>query len=253
MNLSSLSLAKLPASVNAPAYARDGLTPGIVHIGCGNFHRAHMAVYLDDLFAKGESRDWALIGAGVRAGDAQMRSRLEAQDWMFTVIEVAPNVQEARVIGAMVGFVPVAEDNAPLIAAMCHPQIRIVSLTVTEGGYFIDPTTGTFDPTHPDIVQDGQTPATPRTAFGAILAALRSRKSAGLAPFTVMSCDNVSHNGCVTHDAIVGLCRLSDPEFADWIVAEVAFPNSMVDRITPATGRCSASDMRAIPSVGYGR
>jgi mannitol 2-dehydrogenase len=236
MNLSNLSLAKLPASVNAPAYARDGLTPGIVHIGCGNFHRAHMAVYLDDLFAKGESRDWALIGAGVRAGDAQMRSRLEAQDWMFTVIEVAPNVQEARVIGAMVGFVPVAEDNAPLIAAMCHPQIRIVSLTVTEGGYFIDPTTGTFDPTHPDIVQDGQTPATPRTAFGAILAALRSRKSAGLAPFTVMSCDNVPHNGCVTHDAIVGLCRLSDPEFADWIVAEVAFPNSMVDRITPATG-----------------
>jgi mannitol 2-dehydrogenase len=119
---------------------------------------------------------------------------------------------------------------------MSDPAIRIVSLTVTEGGYYVDPATGVFDPTHPDIVADGKTPARPATAFGAILAALKARRAAGTAPFTVMSCDNLPGNGHVTRDAVVGLARLSDPALADWVAAHVAFPNAMVDRITPATG-----------------
>lgn len=236
MKISDATLSRLPASVAAPAYDRAVLTPGIVHIGCGNFHRAHMAAYLDDLFALGLSRDWAILGAGVRPADGAMRAALQAQDWMSSLIELAPGAHSARVIGAMTGFVPVEEDNASLIAAMAEPAIRIVSLTVTEGGYYIDPDTGTFSPAHPDIRHDAANPGRPRTAFGAIAAALSRRRTAGIPPFTVMCCDNVPHNGRVTRDAVVGVARLSDPALADWIGAEVAFPNSMVDRITPATG-----------------
>lgn len=217
-----------------PGYDRSNLTPGIVHIGLGNFHRAHMAVYLDDLFAKGLCHDWAILGAGVREGDARMRDALVAQDCLSTVIELDPAGKSARRIGAMIGFIEVQPDNAALIAAMSRPEIRIVSLTVTEGGYFIDAATGTFDPTAPEIAADAAHPH--RTAFGAIIAALKARRAAGIAPFTVMSCDNLPGNGHVTEAAVVGLARLSDPALADWIKANVAFPNGMVDRITPATG-----------------
>jgi mannitol 2-dehydrogenase len=217
-----------------PPYDRSKLTPGIVHIGLGNFHRAHMAVYLDDLFGMGEGHDWAILGAGVREGDAKMRAALVAQDCLSTVIELDPKGRSARRIGSMIGFLPVEADNAALIAAMSRPEIRIVSLTVTEGGYFIDPATAAFDPTHPEIVADAAHPH--RTAFGAIIAALKARRAAGIPPFTVMSCDNLPGNGHVTSAAVTGLARLSDPALADWIASTVAFPNGMVDRITPATG-----------------
>lgn len=219
-----------------PAYDRAKLSPGIVHIGLGNFHRAHMAVYLDDLFALGHGLDWAIIGAGVREGDARMRDALLAQDCLSTVIELDPGGHRARRVGCMIDFLPVEPANGPLIAAMARPEIRIVSLTVTEGGYFVDPSTGRFDPDAPEIRADANRPDTPSTAFGAILAALRLRREAGTGPFTVLSCDNLPGNGNVTREAVVGLARLSDPAFANWIEANVAFPNGMVDRITPATG-----------------
>jgi mannitol 2-dehydrogenase len=219
-----------------PAYDRASLTPGIVHIGLGNFHRAHMAVYLDDLFALGGDKDWAILGAGVRAGDARMREAMLAQGCLSTIIELDPSGRSARRVGAMIGFIEVQPDNAALIAAMSAPAIRIVSLTVTEGGYYVDSATGKFDPTAADIVADAAVPSRPGTAFGAILAALRARRAAGVAPFTVMSCDNLPGNGHVTQAAVVGLAQLSDPAFADWVRANVAFPNGMVDRITPATG-----------------
>ncbi|MBC7739168.1 MAG: mannitol dehydrogenase family protein [Candidatus Saccharibacteria bacterium] len=222
--------------VTLPAYDRSSLTAGIVHIGLGNFHRAHMAVYLDDLFALGLDHDWAILGAGVREGDARMREALMAQDCLSTVIELDPSGRSARRVGAMVGFIEVQADNAALIAAMAAPAIRIVSLTVTEGGYYVDAATGLFDPKAADIVADAANPSRPVTAFGAILAALRLRRTAGVAPFTVMSCDNLPGNGTVTRNAVVGLAALSDPAFAAWVDAEVAFPNGMVDRITPATG-----------------
>ena len=223
-------------NVALPAYDRKKLTPGIVHIGLGNFHRAHMAVYLDDLFALGKNHDWAIIGAGVREGDARMRDALLAQDCLSTVIELDPSGKSARRIGSMIDFLPVEPSNGALIAAMARPEIRIVSLTVTEGGYFIDAASGCFDPTAPEIRADAARPDAPGTAFGAIIAALRLRRGAGVQPFTVMSCDNLPGNGYVTRNAVTGLARLSDPSLADWIAAQVAFPNGMVDRITPATG-----------------
>ncbi len=224
------------SSVAFPSYDRSALTPGIVHIGLGNFHRAHMAVYLDDLFALGIGHDWAILGAGVRAGDARMRDAMLAQDCLSTIITLDPAGKSARRVGSMTGFIEVQADNAALIAAMANPAIRIVSLTVTEGGYFIDAATGKFDPTAPEILADAANPGTPVTAFGAILAALRLRKAAGVAPFTVMSCDNLPGNGHVAEAAVVELARLSDAGFAHWVQDNVAFPNGMVDRITPATG-----------------
>ena len=222
-------------SVSLPAYDRKALTAGIVHIGLGNFHRAHMAVYLDDLFALGQSHDWAIIGAGVRAPDAKMRAAMLGQDCLSTIIELDPSGRSARRVGSMIDFLAVEPDNASLIAAMSRPEIRIVSLTVTEGGYFVD-SAGNFDPTAREIAADGANPSKPGTAFGAIVAALKARRAAGIIPFTVMSCDNLPGNGHVAEAAVVGTARLSDPDLAAWIKANVAFPNGMVDRITPATG-----------------
>lgn len=224
------------SNVAHPGYNRHLLTPGIVHIGVGNFHRAHLAVYLDDLMAMGLAHDWAIIGAGVRDADGAMREALKEQGYLSTVIELDPSGKRARRVGSMIDFVEVEKSNGPLIAAMSRPEIRIVSLTVTEGGYFIDPDTGLFDANDAEIRHDGAHPAVPRTAFGAMIAALRNRREAGIMPFTIMSCDNLPGNGQVTRNAVVGLAMLSDPEFAAWIERNVAFPNAMVDRITPATG-----------------
>ncbi|MBR3370986.1 MAG: mannitol dehydrogenase family protein [Rhodobacteraceae bacterium] len=234
--LSLATLDRLSAQVRVPRYARADLSAGIVHIGLGNFHRAHQAWYLHRLFDQGVNHDWAIIGAGVRAGDAAMRDRLLAQDCLSTLIELDPSGKSAEVTGAMIGFVPVQPDNAALVAQMADPAIRIVALTVTEGGYFIDPASGGFDAAHPDIAHDAANPAAPRTAFGAMVAALRLRRDQGAGPFTGLCCDNLQGNGAVLRQSVVSLARLSDPDLADWIAAQCSFPNSMVDCIVPATG-----------------
>nr|WP_198670453.1 mannitol dehydrogenase family protein [Oceanicella sp. SM1341] len=235
----------MPEGIARPAYARADLAPGIVHVGTGNFHRAHQAVYLDDLFNKGLSRDFGLVGAGVRPNDAKMRETLGAQDWLTTVVELEPGNNRARVTGAMIDFVEVERENRALIARMAAPEIRIVSLTVTEGGYCINPATQAFDPEHPEIAHDAQNPDTPMSVFGAIVAALKARRAAGLPPFTVMSCDNIPGNGHVAKNAVAGLAELSDPAFAAWIRTNVAFPDGMVDRITPATGSREREALKA--------
>jgi len=232
-----LSLAALKSSlssVSGPKYAREALTAGILHIGVGNFHRAHQAVYLDDLFNLGLDHDWAIVGAGVRDADRLMRESLRSQDWLTTVVEQEASGSRAHVTGAMIDFLE-PFDAAASLELLGRPEIRIVSLTITEGGYYISPATQAFDPTHPDIVWDAQNPATPRTAFGLIVAGLKRRREAGVAPFTVMSCDNIPGNGHVTENAVAGLAELVDADLATWIRSAVAFPNSMVDRITPAT------------------
>ena len=233
--LSLATLGEIARTADVPAYARSGLAAGIVHFGVGNFHRAHQAVYLDDLFRLGLDHDWAIVGAGVLASDAAMREKLAGQDFLTTVVEQDNNRSGARVTGAMIDYLAPG-DAAATVARLADPAIRIVSLTITEGGYFIDPASGAFDPAHPAIAADAASPSDPKTVFGLILAGLKARKERGIAPFTVMSCDNIPGNGEVTHAAVSGLARLSDPDLADWIDANVAFPNGMVDRITPATG-----------------
>ncbi|WDR03465.1 mannitol dehydrogenase family protein [Devosia algicola] len=234
--LSDEALTEITAFAAVPQYDRSGLKAGIVHFGVGNFHRAHQAVYLDDLFNLGHDHDWALIGAGVRPADASMRNKLASQDFLTTVVEQESDTSDARVTGSMCGFLEIG-NAAVIIGQLSDPAIRIVSLTVTEGGYYIDPASQKFDPNHPDIVADAQNHSAPSTVFGLILAGLRSRRDNDIAPFTVMSCDNIPGNGHVTQNAIVGLAELFDPDLAQWVLANVAFPNGMVDRITPATSQ----------------
>lgn len=235
--MTKLSLSNLPEigkETRVPAYSRASLKTGILHFGVGNFHRAHLAVYLDDLFNKGHDHDWALVGTGVMEHDEKLRQTLASQDFLTTVIEQDNDVSAAHVTGAMIDFIPPSDKQA-ILEKLSDPAIRIVSMTITEGGYFIDPATQKFDPGHPAIVKDGINPNDPATVFGFIVAGLKLRNAKGLPPFTVMSCDNVPHNGVVTRNAVSGLAKLSDPNFSEWIVANVAFPNAMVDRITPAT------------------
>ncbi|WP_123793326.1 mannitol dehydrogenase family protein [Pacificibacter maritimus] len=236
LTLSNAHLTQLPAEVSRPQYDRNALTPGIVHIGLGNFHRGHQAWYLHRLMQDGLALDWAIIGAGVRQYDAAMRDKLLAQDCLTTLIELDPSGSSAEVVGSMIDYLPIEEGNAALIAQMTKPEIRIVATTVTEGGYFIDPATKGFDGAHPDILHDVENPATPKTAFGAIVAALRVRRDEGRGPFTCMCCDNLLGNGDIMRQTVVSLARLTDPALADWINTECTFPNSMVDCIVPATG-----------------
>lgn len=234
--LSNATLSDLPDTIPVPTYDRSKLTPGIVHIGLGNFHRAHQAWYLHRLMQQGLAQDWAIVGAGVRPYDAAMRDRLLAQDSLTTLIELDPAGKSVEVTGSMIDYLPIVEGNGPLIDLMADPAIRIVALTVTEGGYYLDPVTRGFDATHPDIRHDAENPDTPRTAFGAMVAALKRRRAAGHGPFTGQCCDNLPGNGATLRQTVVSLARLSDPDLADWIDANCTFPNSMVDCIVPATG-----------------
>ncbi|MEM7471527.1 MAG: mannitol dehydrogenase family protein [Pseudomonadota bacterium] len=244
--LSNATLSDLPDGVLRPTYDRSALTPGIVHIGLGNFHRAHQAWYLHRLMQDGQALDWAIIGAGVRPGDAVMRDRLAAQDHLTTLVELDPDGTAIEVTGAMIDFLPIEPHNGALIACLSRPDIRICSLTVTEGGYFIDPATGALNLSDPELQHDIANPDTPKSAFGAIVAALKARKAAGELPFTVQSCDNLQGNGAVTRSVVVGLARETDPELATWIDQNGAFPNAMVDCIVPATGPEELAKVRAL-------
>lgn len=234
--LNNANLSEIGKDIPVPTYDRAALTPGIVHIGLGNFHRAHQAWYLHRLYQLGVTTDWAIIGAGVRAYDATMREKLLAQDCLTTLIELDPGTTSAEVIGAMIDYLPIEEGNGALIRQMADPAIRIVGLTVTEGGYYIDPASKGFDATHEDIQHDAANPDRPRTAFGAMVAALKIRRDNGVGPFTGLCCDNLQGNGHILRQTVVSLARLSDPALADWIDSECSFPNSMVDSIVPATG-----------------
>lgn len=233
ISLTQSALANLPKGVATPDYDRQQITGGILHIGVGNFHRAHMAVYIDDLFKLGHGFEWGIIGAGIRPTDETMRERLLQQDWLTTVVELDPSGLSARVTGSMIDFAPVNPDA--IIKATSAQNIKIVSLTVTEGGYYLDEASGGFQSKHPDIIADAKTPEQPRTVFGIIIKAIKCRQALGIEPFTVLSCDNLPGNGHVAQRTIVGLAGLSDPDFARWIEQNICFPNSMVDCITPAT------------------
>lgn len=245
MKLSNENLQNLPAHVIKPLYDRSTLEAGIVHIGLGNFHRAHQAWYLHRLMQDGLAHDWAIIGAGVRATDAVMRDRLLAQDCLTTLVALDPASETVEVSGPMIDFLPVEDRNGPLIFAMSDPKIRIVALTVTEGGYYRD-ANGALDTAHPDIQHDAANPDQPRTAFGAMVAAYRNRRNAGVGPFTGQCCDNLQHNGDVLRATVIGLARLSDPELADWIATHATFPNAMVDCIVPATGPSELAYVREL-------
>ncbi len=230
------TLPELAGRIRVPTYDRAAMSVGIMHLGVGGFHRSHQAMYLDRLMASGRDLDWALRGVGVLPHDRRIVDALNGQDGLYTLVMKYPDGRlEPRIIGSITGMMYLHDDPRAVVEAMAVASVRIVSLTITEGGYLIDSVTGEFDVRHPSIQPDLQPGAEPETAFGLITAALALRRSRGIAPFTVMSCDNVPGNGHVARRAIVSFARLLDPAQADWIDQSVAFPNSMVDRITPGT------------------
>ena len=233
---SAALLASANRDVLRPGYDRAGLTAGIVHFGVGGFHRAHQALAVDRLLNQGLARDWAICGVGLMPGDLRMKQVMDDQDCLYTLVEKsADGSREARVIGSIIEYHYAPDDVEAVLEKMADAATRIVSLTVTEGGYNISPVTGEFDLASPAVVADLQPRAVPATTFGLVTEALRRRRDRGTGAFTVMSCDNIQENGAVARRAFTAFARAQDPELADWIEQECRFPNSMVDRITPVT------------------
>jgi len=234
--LSQRTLDWLPEAVARPAYDRSQVTEGIVHFGVGGFHRAHEAMYVDALMNDGKALGFGIVGVGTMPQDTRMRDTLNGQDGLYTLMVKHPDGRrEPRVIGSILRFLHAVDDPGAVLAVMRAASTRIVSLTITEGGYLFHPSTGEFDAYHPLIQRDLAKGATPTTPFGFIVEALRLRREDGTAPFTVMSCDNIPGNGDVAKKMIVAFARLKDADLASWIESSVRFPNSMVDRITPVT------------------
>ncbi|MDP9432003.1 MAG: mannitol dehydrogenase family protein [Actinomycetota bacterium] len=221
--------------IPAPAYDRSQVTAGVVHIGVGGFHRAHQAVYLDRLLDSGAT-EWGVCGVGTRPADRRMRDVLLDQDGLYTVALKHPDGRfEPRVVGSLIDYLYAPDDAEAVIERLASPGTHIVSLTITEGGYQVDPLTGQFAATEPDVLLDLEPGATPRSVLGLVVEALKRRRARGIRPFSVMSCDNVPGNGSVARTSFSGFAAMRDPDLGAWVRHSVAFPNSMVDRITPTT------------------
>ena len=238
--LCNANLPALAQRVSIPTYDRSKLVPAIIHIGVGGFHRAHQAVYLDHLLRRGEAQGWGICGFGVMEGDRRMRDALKAQDFLYTVVERSAEGATGRIIGSILDFVFAPEDPEAAMERLASEQTRIISLTVTEGGYFIDDGTGGFNAKHPLILADLENPQSPVTWLGYVLEALQRRRQRGLPGLTLLSCDNLQSNGDVARKVFLAFAGARHPGLRDWVQENVAFPNSMVDRITPAT---TASDI----------
>jgi fructuronate reductase len=230
--LSNATLAGLPAAVERPGYDRGSVRTGVVHLGIGAFHRAHQAVVFDDALRFGDRR-WGVLGVSLRSPG--VRDQLRPQDGLYSVSVRDGATDRVRVIGANLGVLVAPEDPAAVIEVMASPDVHIVTLTVTEKGYRLDPASGALIETDPDVAADIADLDAPRTAPGFLVAALAARRRRGLPPFTVVSCDNLPHNGARVHSAVLGLAGRIDQALADWIAEEGAFPTTMVDRIVPAT------------------
>ena len=231
IDLTESNLPAIGDHANPPAGGRAQLVPAVVHLGVGGFHRAHQAVYLDDLARLGH-REWGEVGVGLHS--PAMRDALAPQDWLYTVVERSSDGDTARVVGSLVGYLFAPDDPEAVLRTLADPRTRVVTLTITGGGYPVDEH-GRFQSDDPAVSADLARPDRPATAFGYVTAALRRRRAAGLPGFTVLSCDNMPDNGGAARTAVLGFARAGEPGLADWIDEHVSFPNSMVDRITPVT------------------
>lgn len=236
MKLNQNTISKVGNRISGPSYDRQQLKTGIVHIGVGGFHRSHQAYYINQLFEKYQTLDWAICGVGLREGDRKMAEVMQEQDGLYTLITQYPNGKvEREVIGAIKEYMLAIEMPQQVIEKMAHSDTKIVSLTITEGGYNFNPVTGAFNFENPAIQHELKHPDEPKTVYGYLTAALRRRRDKGIRPFTVMSCDNIQHNGDVARKMLLTFAKKQDAELASWIAEEVSFPNTMVDRITPVT------------------
>lgn len=235
MKLNQKNLSEFGGLLKVPTYNRTELKPGIVHIGVGGFHRAHQAVVVQKLLELGGKKDWGICGIGLREEDYTISEVFQKQDCLYTLITRHPDgTVESEVMGQMTDFLLAPNNPQAVIDRIAHEDTRILSLTITEGGYNLR-SDGEFDLDHPDIQHELHNPDEPKTIYGYLSAALRIRKENGQTPFTVMSCDNIQHNGDVVRKMLLSFLYAKDKDLASWVEKEVAFPNSMVDRITPVT------------------
>ena len=231
--LNNRTLAAHAARLSVPNYDRTALRRGVVHISVGSFHRAHQAVYFDDLARRGLGDGWALTGVGLRR--REMKEVLEAQDGLYTVVSRGDGPDEGRVVGIITRYLFAPEDTCALLDTLSHEDTRLVTLTVTSDGYHVDAETGQFAADAPEIRDDLADPQRPQSAVGLLVEALDRRRRHGRPAFTVLSCDNMPANGAVTRTAVLSFAALRDPRLAAWIDEQASFPSSMVDRITPGT------------------
>lgn len=230
--LNQTNLATLPADVILPSYDRSNLKAGIVHLGIGAFHRAHQAFYTEAVLNK-FGGDWGIIGCSLRS--ASVRDQLAPQDGLYTLVERSGDGEKLQVIGAVIKNLVGPENPAELIDVMAQPNIKIISMTVTEKGYCHDPATGNLNAMHPDILHDFENLAKPKSAIGFLVAALAARFKTGAKSFTVLSCDNLPNNGEVLEKVVIQFAEKVSTELAAWIKANTCFPSTMIDRIVPAT------------------
>lgn len=249
IKLNEASLSRLPGNIRIPKYERRQITNGIVHIGVGGFHRSHQALYLDDYFHLNPGSDWGICGVGLLDYDydRRMRDALQSQDCLYTLVERSPAGDRARIIGSIIRYLFAPDNRQAVIEAMADPECRIVTLTITESGYYYIEGSGNFDVNHPAMQHDLQHPDQPIGTYGFLTAALEKRRKQGLAPFTLLSCDNLQGNGDMVRKMLTTFAQMRDPALANWIAEYVAFPNCMVDRITPLT---TPADIKMVAEFG---
>ncbi len=253
VRLCRATLPDLPRHVCVPAYAPESVAAGIVHLGVGGFHRAHMARFTHDLFeVEPTAREWGIVGAGLLPSDRRMHDVLTAQDCLYTLIERNASEETVSVIGSIAELVHSADDSAALLQIIERPSIRIVSLTVTENGYCLNAATKKLDFAHPTIAADLANPERPHSAVAIIAEGLRCRMIGGRAAFTALSCDNIQHNGNVLRQAVLEFADRRDAKLAAWIERSGRFPNTMVDRITPVTSAKAVADLAARHGIDDG-
>ena len=247
--LRNSTLAGLAPSLHRPSYPRHAIDTGIAHIGVGAFHRAHLALYVERCLADADQRAWGLLGVNLLQQDQPLVEGLHAQDNLYSVTEFASDGGHvSHVVGAIVQHIWAPPDPAALLARLTDPRIRIVSLTITEGGYLLD-AQNRFSLEDPGVAHDLADPARPRTVFGFVVGALARRRTAGAAPFTVMSCDNLRHNGAQARRAFTAYAAAISPELAHWMDVAVDFPNSMVDRITPSVDAARRHELNRLTGL----
>ena len=245
--LSEATIKDVAQGVSTPNYDRSSLKAGIVHFGVGGFHRAHMAMTIDRLLNAGLAQEWAICGVGLLEHDRRMRDVMAEQDCLYTLVLKHPDGRrESSIIGSIIEYIFAPDDPQVLLEKLANPDTKIVSLTITEGGYNFDRVTGEFMADTPAVAADLVEGAVPSTAFGYIIEGLRLRRERGMAPFTVQSCDNIQANGDVAKKMFTTYAKIKDAELGSWVEANVHFPNSMVDRITPVT---SAEDISEVPTI----
>ncbi len=245
VQLKQENLHRLADEIARPSYDRSKVRAGIVHIGVGGFHRSHEAFYTDALMNDSDGSDWGICGVGLRDADRKIGDILKAQDYLYTLIVKHPQGKlETCVIGSLIDFMLGCDDPGAVIDRMASADTKIVSLTITEGGYNFNPATGEFDFGNPDVRHDLENPSRPKTVFGYLTAALKKRRAQGLAAATIQSCDNIQHNGDMTRKMVLAFAYRQDADLARWIESEVCFPNAMVDRITPVTTAADIAYLR---------